>query len=135
MAPWNELFDKSRYSKLSNAPMMLGMLPVIWFRDKSICSIVFACFKFGGRYPPKEFDDRSRNNRFSKSHIFNGIDDFNLLKPRYSLYIKVRFEMQSGMDPEILLFKTYNTPKFSNWHKFFGMNPSSPLLLTSNPWV
>jgi hypothetical protein len=39
---------------------------------------------FGDKYPPREFNDRFKNNRFSRFHKFNGIDDSSLLELRYS---------------------------------------------------
>jgi len=39
ISPWNEFFDKLRLFRLSKAPMVLGIFPVIWFRDKSMRSI------------------------------------------------------------------------------------------------
>jgi hypothetical protein len=63
---------------------MLGIFPVIWLQDKSMLTITFDFFMFGDKYPPREFDDRFKNNRFSRLHKFNGIGDSSLLELKIS---------------------------------------------------
>jgi hypothetical protein len=77
-------------------------------------SIVPNFFMFGDKYPPMKFDDRSKNNKFSRLHKFNGIGDLNLFELMYRLYKRLRFEMQFGMDPEIWLYERDSSPKFFN---------------------
>jgi hypothetical protein len=103
--------------------MMLEIFLVIWFQDKLMATITLNFFMFGDKYGPREFNDRFKNNRFSRFHKFNCIGDSILLELKHSLCRIFRFEMQFGMDLVILLFERSNSPKFFSRHIFSRMNP------------
>ena len=54
---------------------MVGILPEILFPDKSMLCSIFNALMLAWRLPSNELDDRFKNNRFSRPHKLDGIDE------------------------------------------------------------
>ena len=61
-----------RLLRLSKEPMTLRIFLIICLQDKSTNTIAANFFIFGDKDPAREFDDKSKNNKFSRLHTFNG---------------------------------------------------------------
>ena len=61
---------------------MARILPEILFQDKSMLCSIFNALMLAWRFPSNELDDKFKNNRFSRLHKLEGIDQDSAFKLR-----------------------------------------------------
>ena len=92
---------------------MVGILPEILFPDKSMLCSIFNPLMLAWRFPSNELNDKSKNNRFSRLHKLDGIDEDSRLELMNMICKLKRFAMRLGIGPDRLFFIKGHFPHLS----------------------
>ena len=104
---------------------MIGILPEILFPDKSMLCSIFNALMLAWRIPSNELNDKSKNNRFSRLHKLDGIDEDSWLELMNMICKLKRFAMRLGIGQDRLFFCKAISSNLARRQIFVGMLCSS----------